>query len=209
MNTSSSILPIKQTVSLEDGLPKKNTRELILELKQRLFADDFTRFFPDDKKAKYQANFALFDRDNDKQIDLGELKELLTSLDVRFPEDELTELYNEYLKYIQETVPDSIGIDENAVYIIVSKKLRENDKEEQLTQAFKLVENAVNEELAKIPNENREQEGYIRVEQFKELLMLQGNRWSEEQCVDFLKDIDPKNEGRINYFDIVKKLMKR
>ncbi|EAR86103.1 calmodulin 7-2 (macronuclear) [Tetrahymena thermophila SB210] len=194
----------KQLVTLNDGLPKKPAKEIIEELKHHLY-QDFQKFFSEEKKQQYQNNFALFDRDNDKYINLSELKELLTSVNITFPDDELEELYNEFCL----TSPEADGINEDAVFIIVSKKIRDNDKDEQLTQAFKLVEKAVNDELAKTPNETKEQEGYIRVEQFKELLMTLGNRWSEEQANEFLKDINPKSDERINYLDVVKKLMKR
>lgn len=63
----------------------------------------------------------------------------------QFPEDLLRELYN----HLALSNPDSDGITIDGVYLLVSKKLRENDKEEQLTQAFKIVEKNVNFEIYK------------------------------------------------------------
>lgn len=76
----------------------------------------------------------------------------MTSVNITFPDEELEELYKEFCL----TSPEADGINEDAVFILVSKKIRDNDKEEQLTLAFKLAEKAVNDELAKIPNETKE-----------------------------------------------------
>lgn len=115
----------KQTVSLSDGLPKRDAKEIIKEMRHHLY-NDFQRFFSDEKKAQYQANFALFDRDNDKYINYSELKELLTSVNISFPDDELEELYKEFCLLS----PEADGINDDAVFVLVSKKIRDNDKEE-------------------------------------------------------------------------------
>lgn len=77
---------------------------------------------------------------------------MLTSVNVNFPDEQLEELYNEFIL----TSTEADGVDEQVVFILVSKKIRENDKEEQLIQAFKHAEKAVNAELAKMPNESAE-----------------------------------------------------
>lgn len=77
------------------------------------------------------------------------------------PEDELEELYAE-LK--QNTEKPGINID--MLKILVSKKIRDEDKEEQLNEAFKMV--------AKDDTDD------IESEPFKELLMTMGLRWTEE-----------------------------
>lgn len=38
------------------------------------------KFFPEERMLRIQANFNLFDRDNDEHINLSELKELLISI---------------------------------------------------------------------------------------------------------------------------------
>ena len=42
--------PEKQVVTLNDGLPKRDAKEIISELKHHLY-QDFQRFFSDEKKA--------------------------------------------------------------------------------------------------------------------------------------------------------------
>lgn len=36
-----------------------------------------------------------------------------------------------------------------------------------------------------------------------------GERWTEDQADEFLKDCDPKGEGKYNYKEFVRKLLKR
>lgn len=59
------------------------------------------------------------------------------------------------------------GITLDNIYLIISKKLREEDMEEQLTEAFRIVD---------VKNQ-----GFIESEAFKELLMTNGLKWTEDQ----------------------------
>ncbi len=36
-----------------------------------------------------------------------------------------------------------------------------------------------------------------------------GQRWTEEQADEFLKDADPKGEGKFNYIEFIRKILKR
>lgn len=53
-----------------------------------------------------------------------------------------------------------------------------------------------------------ENTGYIQSEYFKELLMTMGYRFTEDEADEYMKFIDPKNEGKFLYIDIVKKILK-
>lgn len=58
------------------------------------------------------------------------------------------------------------------------------------------------------PADEKEEEGYIRSEIFKEFLMHYGSKWTEEQADEFLKDVDPKGEGHFYFDDLIKKINK-
>ena len=80
---------------LNAGLPKPSAEETIADLKKTLYYEDNMRkFFPDDKKLRYEKNFDLFDRNQDKHINLPELEELLTSIGQELPQEDLVALYN-------------------------------------------------------------------------------------------------------------------
>ena len=36
-----------------------------------------------------------------------------------------------------------------------------------------------------------------------------GLRWTEEQAEEFLKDADPKGDGKFNFSEFIKKILKR
>ncbi|CAK65183.1 unnamed protein product (macronuclear) [Paramecium tetraurelia] len=179
----------KEKVSLNDGLPKIDPRTVIEELKSHLYSDDnFKKLFSDAEDKKYRENFQLFDRDSDERINFTELQELLTSIGYVYDEQELSELYKE----LEDS--EGQGIRSDALFILVSKKKREQDREEQLIEAFKSVD--------------LENTGYIQSEYFKELLMTLGYRFTEDEADEYMKFIDPKNEGKFLYIDIVKKILK-
>ena len=72
---------ILEKVNLNDGLPKRKAIDIINELKDELYSDNnMDKFFPEERMLRIQANFNLFDRDNDEHINLSELKELLISI---------------------------------------------------------------------------------------------------------------------------------
>ncbi|KRW98865.1 hypothetical protein PPERSA_07363 [Pseudocohnilembus persalinus] len=179
-------------VTLNDGLPKKSPAEVLEEIKA-IFVSENDRYFPEngERMIRLQNNFDLFDRDNDGLLKYPELKELLISINMMLPEQELEELYKEVIKQTQE--PRGVSID--IVKYFVCKKLREEDKECQLYEAFKIIAG---------PDQD-----HIETEAFKELLMTMGLKWDEEQADEFLKTADPKSEGKFVYDDLVRKLMKR
>ena len=53
-----------------------------------------------------------------------------------------------------------------------------------------------------------ENTGYITSESFKELLMMMGHKFTEDEADEYMKFIDPKNEGKFLYIDLVKKILK-
>ena len=83
------------------------------------------------------------------------------------------------------------------LFYLVAKKIKDADKEAQLLEAFKTVKGQ--------DKEKNDEE--LNSENFKELLMSMGNRWTEEKADEFLKEFDPKGEGKIKYEEVVKRMM--
>ena len=150
----------------------------------------------------------LFDRNNDGILDMDELREFLISIGQMISEDDLKDFYKELAK--QKDLGDGLleeGISLNGifpsyldVYLVVLKKMREDDVEEQLHEALKIVSNH---------KEKDKESGNIDSEFFKELLMTMGYKWGEDQADEFLKAFEPKGEKRIYPPEVVKKLIKR
>ncbi len=61
--------------------------------------------------------------------------------------------------------------------------MREDDVEEQLNQAFRIVSDH---------KETEKDSGFLDSQFFKELLMTFGNKWGEELSDEFIKQFEPK-----------------
>ena len=85
---------------------------------------------------------------------------------------------------------------------MVSKKIKDADKDAQLREAFAFVKKTWDKE---------ENEEIFNCYNFNELLMTMGmgNRWTEEKADEFMKEFDPKNEGKLKYEDSVRRTMKK
>ncbi|KAM3145078.1 hypothetical protein pb186bvf_002753 [Paramecium bursaria] len=187
---------VREKVNLKAGLPKEDAKLIVEELRSHLFTDDnYRKLFSEQEEKKYRENFQLFDRDDDQKINFSELQELLISIGQIFDEEELKELYQE----LEDG--EGQGIRSDKLFILVSKKKRDQDREEQL------VEGIIITKLA-FKTVDQENTGYVNSEYFKELLMTMGHKFTEDEADEYMKFIDPKNEGKFLYIDIVKKILK-
>ena len=89
---------------------------------------------------------------------------------------------------------DSTFLSDIDIYLIVLKKLREEDVEEQLTEAFRIVD--------------EKGQGFLESDEFKEYLMVTGYKWGEDQADEFMKEFETKDK-KVIFNDAVKKLIKR
>ena len=83
------------------------------------------------------------------------------------------------------------------VFLIVLKKMREDDVQEQLTQAFRIISDH---------KETDKESGFLQSDFLKEFLMTMGYKWGEDQADEFIKEFEPKSEKRIYPSEVVKKL---
>ena len=80
----------------------------------------------EDQVAEFKEVFSLFDRDQDGSITSKELETVMRSLGQNPKEEELNEMINE----IDEDGNGTVDFDE--FLIMMSKKIKENDSEEEL-----------------------------------------------------------------------------
>ena len=76
--------------------------------------------------------------------------------------------------------------------LILSKEMKEKDIKDELKGVFSFFDEDNN--------------GYISSEKLRELLMYNGFHYNEEQLEIFMKEADPKNEGKVYYFDFIEKI---
>ena len=147
-------------------------------------------YFSPEIKELYKKNFKVFDRDQDSLISIDEFKELMYSLNTNIAEMNIYESLFNLLE--TKTVSGKMGISFESFLIILSKDFKEKDIRDELKNAFSFFD--------------QEGEGFIPSEKFRELMMYNGFQYREEQLDIFMKEVDPKNEGKIYYFDFIEKI---
>lgn len=151
-------------------------------------------YFPPEKKTLYQKNFYIFDRDQDELINFNELKELIVSLNIELKEEQIyKELYS--LLETKHFILGTYGINFNSCLLILSKEMKDKDIQNLLFEAFYVLD--------------QESLGYVESERLRELLMYNGFKYDEEQVECFMKEADPKGEGKVYYFDFISKIISR
>ena len=149
---------------MEDNNPLKNEREN--ELKEY---------------------FDMFDRDKDGSINEKELGNILRSLGHDPTDQDLTEMLNE----VDNNSDKKIEFDEFCK--IMNNKLKQNDAEQELIEAFKIFD--------------REGKGLISENEFKHIMLSLGEKISEEELEEMMKKADPEKKGYVNYKQFVKVIL--
>mmetsp|Transcript_16206 Transcript_16206/g.18601 ORF Transcript_16206/g.18601 Transcript_16206/m.18601 type:complete len:195 (+) Transcript_16206:6-590(+) len=149
------------------------------------------RYFPDDRWEKIKKNFNLFDRDGDEYINLEECFELLNSLDIDIPERDVRLLY---LAIVDSS--GGAGIQVDAFKLILTKKIKDDDKMAELNYCFSMVDPMGTGAVTDL-------------EMFKELLMSKGLKFSEEEADEFLAEANPKKDVQFNYNNFVNIILTR
>jgi len=190
----SNCLPSLIGALTSDPIPKKvvETKELLRQLRENFDKKKYEYYTPEIKD-QYKKNFRVFDRDQDNLIGVDEFKDLLISLSANMTEIAVLEgLY----KLLETKSPaGKNGITFESFLIILSKELKEKDVKDDLKNAFMFFD--------------QENNGWVPSEKFRELLMYNGYRYNAEQLDILMKEADPKNEGKIYYFDFIEKVTAR
>lgn len=143
----------------------------------------------DDKIREYKEAFDMFDRDKDGQIDAKELGNVLRSLGHEPNEQELSDMI-----YDVDSNEDK-RIDFNEFIQLMQKRAKDSDIEEELTEAFKIFD--------------KEGNGHIESSEFRHLMLTLGEKLSDDEIDEMIKEADPRNEGYINYRDFVKLMLSK
>ena len=174
----------------EINLEESEGKSLVELLKSILYGNDnFQRFFPEDKEKRIRDNFALFDRDGDGFVNIEETIELLNSIDVGLSEHDTNLLF-------KELIQEDKGVSCDDFFLLITKKIKDDDKETELMQNFKLID--------------KEGTGMIKdIEGFKDLLMSKGLKWTEEQVDELLEVMNPKGGDSYSYSEFCRSITKK
>lgn len=94
---------------------------------------------------------------------------------------------------LNEVDPENGGsIDFPEFLSLMAKKMKDNDSYEELIEAFKIFD--------------PEGLGVVSAAEFRYLIMNMGEKLTQEEAEEMIKDTEPNQDGFIKYEDFVKKI---
>ncbi|XP_034242007.1 neo-calmodulin-like isoform X9 [Thrips palmi] len=137
----------------------------------------------EDQVAEFKEAFMLFDQDEDGTITMAELGVVMRSLGQRPTETELRDMVN-------EVDQDGNGtIEFNEFLQMMSKKMKGADGEEELREAFRVFD--------------KNKDGLISSSELRHVMTSLGEKLSDEEVDDMIREADLDGDGMVNYEEFV------
>uniref|UniRef100_A0A1B6E6U9 EF-hand domain-containing protein n=1 Tax=Clastoptera arizonana TaxID=38151 RepID=A0A1B6E6U9_9HEMI len=137
----------------------------------------------EDQVAEFKEAFMLFDKDEDGRITMAELGVVMRSLGQRPSETELRDMVNEVDR-------DGNGtIEFNEFLQMMSRKIKVSDSEAELREAFRVFD--------------KDNDGMISSYELRHVMTNLGEKLSDEEVDDMIKEADTDGDGQVNYNEFV------
>ncbi|GMI69960.1 calmodulin 8, calmodulin-like 8 [Hibiscus trionum] len=135
---------------------------------------------------EYKDALCLFDTYVDGCITVEELAMVIRSVDQNLTGEELHHMFTDV-----DADADANGAIEFAEFLnLMAKKMKETDAEEELKEAFKVFDN--------------DQNGYISANELRHVMINLGEKLTDEEVEQMIKEADLDGDGQVNYDDFVK-----
>eukprot|EP01053_Blabericola_migrator_P004774 Blabericola_migrator_1__4773@NODE_250_length_10882_cov_193_783819_g211_i0_p6_GENE_NODE_250_length_10882_cov_193_783819_g211_i0NODE_250_length_10882_cov_193_783819_g211_i0_p6_ORF_typecomplete_len149_score41_90EFhand_7/PF13499_6/8_6e22EFhand_7/PF13499_6/1_4e20EFhand_8/PF13833_6/0_002EFhand_8/PF13833_6/3_8e16EFhand_8/PF13833_6/0_063EFhand_8/PF13833_6/1_9e15EFhand_1/PF00036_32/1_2e07EFhand_1/PF00036_32/2_8e08EFhand_1/PF00036_32/0_00027EFhand_1/PF00036_32/1_9e08EFhand_11/PF08976_11/2_3e13EFhand_11/PF len=136
---------------------------------------------------EFKQAFTLFDTDADGTISTKELGTVMRSLGQNPTEAELQEMIN-------EVDHDGNGTIEFPEFLtLMARKIRDTDTEDELIEAFQVFD--------------REGNGLIAAQELRHVMLNLGEKLTDEEVDDMIKEADIDSDGQICYEEFVRMMM--
>ncbi|GMH10966.1 hypothetical protein Nepgr_012807 [Nepenthes gracilis] len=150
---------------------------------RRKMADQLT----DEQISEFKEAFSLFDKDGDGCITTKELGTVMRSLGQNPTEAELQDMIN-------EVDADGNGtIDFPEFLNLMARKMKDTDSEEELKEAFRVFD--------------KDQNGFISAAELRHVMTNLGEKLTDEEVDEMIREADVDGDGQINYEEFVKVMM--
>jgi calmodulin len=132
---------------------------------------------------EFKEAFELFDKDGDGRVTARELGVVMRSLGHEPTEEELRDMVNE------------IDIDGNGTIELeefvkmMSKKVQTDENEKELREAFQVFD--------------KDQDGFISPYELRFVMQNLGERLTEEEVVEMIREADLDGDGKVNFTEFV------
>ncbi|CAN8270448.1 unnamed protein product [Cochlearia groenlandica] len=136
---------------------------------------------------EFKEAFCLFDKNGDGCITADELANVIRSLDQNPTEQELQDM-------ITEIDSDGNGTIEFSEFLnLMAYHIQESDVNEELTEAFKVFD--------------KDQNGYISASELRHVMINLGEKLTDEEVNQMIKEADLDGDGQVNYDEFVRMMM--
>ncbi|XP_042436443.1 calmodulin-like protein 11 [Zingiber officinale] len=136
---------------------------------------------------EFQEAFCLFDKDGDGCITMQELTTVIKSLGQNPSDEELQEM-------MREVDSDGSGTIEFGEFLnLMARKMKESDGEDELREAFKVFD--------------KDQDGYISAMELMNVMVTLGEKLTEEEVDQMIREADLDGDGQVNYEEFVRMMM--
>ncbi|KAE8660347.1 Calmodulin [Hibiscus syriacus] len=169
-------------LSLSPNTSFREKEKLKLSCRKKL-ADQLT----EDQISEFKEAFSLFDKDGDGCITTKELGTVMRSLGQNPTEAELQDMIN-------EVDADGNGtIDFPEFLNLMARKMKDTDSEEELKEAFRVFD--------------KDQNGFISAAELRHVMTNLGEKLTDEEVDEMIREADVDGDGQINYEEFVKVMM--
>jgi len=139
--------------------------------------------------SEFKEAFSLFDKDGDGTITTIELGTVMRSLGQNPTEAELQDMIN-------EVDADGNGtIDFPEFLTMMARKMRDTDSEEEIKEAFKVFDKDGN--------------GYISAAELRHVMTNLGEKLTDSEVDEMIREADIDGDGQINYDEFVKMMLSK
>merc|ERR1711929_1039 len=158
-----------------------------LVLPSSFFPRTMAEQLTEEQIAEFKEAFSLFDKDGDGTITTKELGTVMRSLGQNPTEAELQDMIN-------EVDADGNGtLDFPEFLSLMARKMKDTDTEEELIEAFKVFD--------------RDGNGFISAAELRHVMTNLGEKLTDEEVDEMIREADVDGDGQINYEEFVKMMM--
>lgn len=149
------------------------------------------KYLTEEKMKEIQECFRMFDKDKDNYVRFNELRNIIKSLSIEISDEDILEIIKEVKDLRTNKLGEPVISYEQYEYIVL-QLLKEEDMSQELADAFMNFTNVGSD--------------FISCDKFVHYMKTLGDKLSDEEIDEMIKDFDKDSTGRITVESFVRVL---